>query len=65
MNPQQPDHVLRTLADLDARLGRITAEVAEVRAGLSAVARQMRSPEGAPVWRAGAPQVGVPGPPPG
>lgn len=65
MKPQQPDHVLRTLADLDARLGRITAEVAEVRAGLSAVARQMRSPEGAPVWRAGAPQVGVPGPPPG
>ena len=45
MNPQQPDHVQRTLADLDARLGRITAEVAEVRAGLAAAAGQLRSTE--------------------
>ena len=37
MNPEQPEHVQRTLADLDARLGRITAEVAEIRTGLSAL----------------------------
>ncbi|MCT2265121.1 DUF2339 domain-containing protein [Dietzia cinnamea] len=38
MNPEQPD-LQRALADLDARLGRITAEVAEVRAGLMALGR--------------------------
>ncbi|GAA3509170.1 DUF2339 domain-containing protein [Dietzia aurantiaca] len=37
MNPELPDHVQRTLADLDARLGRIAGEVAEIRAGLSAL----------------------------
>ncbi|MBB1034773.1 hypothetical protein G6031_10270, partial [Dietzia sp. CQ4] len=42
MNPEQPDHVQRMLADLDARLGRITAEVAEVRSGLAALGRQTR-----------------------
>ncbi|MBB1029376.1 hypothetical protein G6027_00425, partial [Dietzia sp. SLG310A2-38A2] len=43
MNPEQPDHIQRTLADLDARLGRITAEMAEVRSGLAALGRQARS----------------------
>ena len=42
VNPEQPDHVQRMLADLDARLGRITAEVAEVRSGLAALGRQTR-----------------------
>lgn len=37
MNSEQSEHVQRTLADLDARLGRITAEVAEIRTGLSAL----------------------------
>ncbi|MFB9261419.1 DUF2339 domain-containing protein [Dietzia aerolata] len=37
MNSEQSEHVKRTLADLDARLGRITAEVAEIRTGLSAL----------------------------
>ena len=48
VNPQQPDHIQRVLADLDARLGRITAEVAEVRAGLSVLGQQTRSPEAVP-----------------
>lgn len=42
MNPEHPDHLQRTLADLDARLGRITAEMAEVRSGLAALGRQAR-----------------------
>ncbi|MEV8221556.1 DUF2339 domain-containing protein [Dietzia maris] len=64
MNPQQSD-LQRALADLDARLGRITAEVGEVRAGLSALARQSgpavagQSPGESP-WRAGAPPQGAP-----
>ncbi|MBB1024670.1 hypothetical protein, partial [Dietzia sp. DQ12-76] len=40
MNPEHPDHLQRTLADLDARLGRITAEMAEVRSDLAALGRQ-------------------------
>ncbi len=69
VNPQQPDHVQRTLADLDARLGRITAEVAEVRAGLATLGRQpdaaqteYAQPQRAPVWRAGASQHAAPAP---
>ncbi|WP_440220811.1 DUF2339 domain-containing protein [Dietzia sp. MNB45] len=70
MNPQQSD-LQRALADLDARLGRITAEVGEVRAGLSALARQSgpavggQSPGESPAespWRAGAPPQGTPHP---
>ena len=38
MNPQQPD-LQRVLADLDARLGRVSAELAEVRAGLASLGR--------------------------
>ncbi|UVE94341.1 DUF2339 domain-containing protein [Dietzia sp. B32] len=68
MNPQQPD-LQRALADLDARLGRISADVAEVRAGLSALGRQAgpamagQSPQGESPWRAGAPSQGTPAPP--
>ncbi|MBB1048046.1 hypothetical protein, partial [Dietzia cercidiphylli] len=57
VDPQQPD-LQRALDDLDARLGRITAEVAEVRAGLSALGRQAgpaavpQSPPGESPWRA-------------
>lgn len=70
VNPQQSD-LQRALADLDARLGRITAEVGEVRAGLSALARQSgpavggQSPGESPAespWRAGAPPQGTPRP---
>ncbi len=70
VNPQQSD-LQRALADLDARLGRITAEVGEVRAGLSALARQSgpavggQSPGESPAespWRAGAPPQGTPHP---
>ncbi|OAH63748.1 hypothetical protein AYJ66_09485 [Dietzia cinnamea] len=56
MNPEQSD-LQRALADLDARLGRITAEVAEVRAGLMALGRHAGS--------APAPQVAPPSAPPG
>lgn len=56
VNPEQPD-LQRALADLDARLGRITAEVAEVRAGLMALGRHAGS--------APAPQVAPPSAPPG
>lgn len=74
MNPQQPDQIQRTLADLDARLGRITAEIAEVRAGLSALGGRVGAtpvpppsppphPQGAwgrddSMWRPGAPPPG-------
>ncbi|MCD2264480.1 hypothetical protein K3888_17480, partial [Dietzia aurantiaca] len=44
MNPEQPDHVQRALADLDARLGRIAGEVAEIRAGLSALGTPAAAP---------------------
>lgn len=54
VNPEQPD-LQRALADLDARLGRITAEVAEVRAGLSALGRH--------AGPAQAPQAAGPGSP--
>ena len=62
MNPEQPD-LQRALADLDARLGRITADVAEVRAGLSALGRQAGPPQSP--WRAAAPQSTGPWRPPG
>lgn len=64
--PGQPDHVQRTLADLDARLGRIAAEVADMRAGLAELGRgpvqqpgfqpepqPYRAPERSTVWRPG------------
>lgn len=62
VNPEQPDHLQRALADLDARLGRITAEVAEVRAGLSAL-RGGRG-ESFPQGGAAAPTAPVPRPQP-
>ncbi|MFN3338529.1 MAG: DUF2339 domain-containing protein [Dietzia sp.] len=63
MNPEQPDHIQRTLADLDARLGRITAEVAEVRAGLAALGQPSWSAPAAPAAPAAPGVPGVPGVP--
>ncbi|MGN0101654.1 MAG: hypothetical protein ACI39C_11995, partial [Dietzia sp.] len=65
MNPEQPDprpDLQRALTDLDARLGRITAEVAEVRAGLAALGGQAGP---APVRHPGAPHPVGPWQPPG
>ncbi len=65
VNPEQPDprpDLQRALADLDARLGRITAEVAEVRAGLAALGGQAGT---APVRHPGAPHPVGPWQPPG
>ncbi|KAA0918078.1 DUF2339 domain-containing protein [Dietzia sp. ANT_WB102] len=66
MNPQQPD-LQRALADLDSRLGRITAEVAEVRAGLAMLGRQAapgpaEPPQRESPWRPAAPPPGMPAP---
>ncbi len=49
MSPNPPDDLQRTLADLDARLGRIAAEVAETRAGLAELGR--RQSQHGRVWR--------------
>lgn len=40
MNPESPDQFQRAIADLDARLERISAEVAEMRSGLAALGRR-------------------------
>ena len=61
VNPEQPD-LQRALADLDARLGRITAEVAEVRAGLIALGRHAGPAQAAQAARPGSPWQ-PPGPP--
>ncbi|AVM64346.1 MULTISPECIES: DUF2339 domain-containing protein [Dietzia] len=54
MNPEQPD-LQRALADLDARLGHITAEVAEVRAGLIALGRHAGPAQAPQAARPGSP----------
>src|SRR5699024_11183008 len=75
MSPNPPDDLQRTLADLDARLGRIAAEVAETRAGLAELGRRQSQhgrawrpeqqpqpppPQPAPGWRPDQPPSGRP-----
>ena len=65
VNPDQADQTQRALADLDARLGRITAEIADVRAGLAALGRQAAPASPVPGPSVSAPSVSAPAGTPG